>query len=228
METIHHVYQGLRAHTLYKRDVEYVVKNGEVIIIDEFTGREMPGRRWSDGLHQAVEAKEAVNIERENQTLATITFQNYFRMYKKLSGMTGTAETEAAEFNKIYKLEVSVIPTNRVLRRHEFSDVVYRTATEKYEAVINGILQEDNSLANGIRQIHESGQPVLVGTISIEKSEHLANLLKKAESRTVLNAKQHEREAKIIAQAGRKGAVTVSTNMAGRGTDILLGETPKR
>jgi preprotein translocase subunit SecA len=228
METIHHVYQGLRAHTLYKRDVEYVVKNGEVIIIDEFTGREMPGRRWSDGLHQAVEAKEGVKIERENQTLATITFQNYFRMYKKLSGMTGTAETEATEFNKIYKLDVSLIPTNRKLLRHEFSDVVYRTAGEKYEAVINGILQEDNSLANGIRQIHETGQPVLVGTISIEKSEHLSNLLKKAGiTHQVLNAKQHEREAKIISQAGRKGAVTVSTNMAGRGTDILLGGNPE-
>jgi preprotein translocase subunit SecA len=228
METIHHVYQGLRAHTLYKRDVEYVVKNGEVIIIDEFTGREMPGRRWSDGLHQAVEAKEGVKIERENQTLATITFQNYFRMYKKLSGMTGTAETEATEFNKIYKLDVSLIPTNRKLLRHEFSDVVYRTATEKYEAVINGILQENDSLANGIRQIHETGQPVLVGTISIEKSEHLSNLLKKAGiPHQVLNAKQHEREAKIISQAGRKGAVTVSTNMAGRGTDILLGGNPE-
>jgi preprotein translocase subunit SecA len=228
METIHHVYQGLRAHTLYKRDVEYVVKNGEVIIIDEFTGREMPGRRWSDGLHQAVEAKEGVKIERENQTLATITFQNYFRMYKKLSGMTGTAETEATEFNKIYKLDVSLIPTNRKLLRHEFSDVVYRTATEKYEAVINGILQEDDSLANGIRQLHETGQPILVGTISIEKSEHLANLLKKAGiPHQVLNAKQHEREAKIISQAGRKGAVTVSTNMAGRGTDILLGGNPE-
>jgi preprotein translocase subunit SecA len=228
METIHHVYQGLRAHTLYKRDVEYVVKNGEVIIIDEFTGREMPGRRWSDGLHQAVEAKEGVKIERENQTLATITFQNYFRMYKKLSGMTGTAETEANEFNKIYKLDVSLIPTNRKLLRHEFSDVVYRTANEKYEAVINGILQENDSLANGIRQIHETGQPILVGTISIEKSEHLSNLLKKAGiPHQVLNAKQHEREAKIIAQAGRKGAVTVSTNMAGRGTDILLGGNPE-
>jgi len=228
METIHHVYQGLRAHTLYKRDVEYVVKNGEVIIIDEFTGREMPGRRWSDGLHQAVEAKEGVKIERENQTLATITFQNYFRMYKKLSGMTGTAETEATEFNKIYKLDVSLIPTNRKLLRHEFSDVVYRTASEKYEAVINGILQEDNSLANGIRQLHETGQPILVGTISIEKSEHLSNLLKKAGiTHQVLNAKQHEREAKIISQAGRKGAVTVSTNMAGRGTDILLGGNPE-
>jgi preprotein translocase subunit SecA len=228
METIHHVYQGLRAHTLYKRDVEYVVKNGEVIIIDEFTGREMPGRRWSDGLHQAVEAKEGVKIERENQTLATITFQNYFRMYKKLSGMTGTAETEATEFNKIYKLDVSLIPTNRVLRREEFSDVVYRTAAEKYEAVVNGIMQEDNTYAHGLRQIHESGQPVLVGTISIEKSEHLANLLKKAGiPHQVLNAKQHEREAKVISQAGRKGAVTVSTNMAGRGTDILLGGNPE-
>jgi preprotein translocase subunit SecA len=228
METIHHVYQALRAHTLYKRDVEYVVKNGEVVIIDEFTGREMPGRRWSDGLHQAVEAKEGVKIERENQTLATITFQNYFRMYKKLSGMTGTAETEATEFNKIYKLDVSLIPTNRPLRREEFSDVVYRTATEKYEAVVNGILQEDNSHAHGIRQLHESGQPVLVGTISIEKSEHLANLLKKAGiPHQVLNAKQHEREAKVISQAGRKGAVTVSTNMAGRGTDILLGGNPE-
>jgi preprotein translocase subunit SecA len=228
METIHHVYQALRAHTLYKRDVEYVVKNGEVVIIDEFTGREMPGRRWSDGLHQAVEAKEGVKIERENQTLATITFQNYFRMYKKLSGMTGTAETEATEFNKIYKLDVSLIPTNRPLRREEFSDVVYRTAGEKYEAVVNGILQEDNSHAHGIRQLHESGQPVLVGTISIEKSEHLANLLKKAGiPHQVLNAKQHEREAKVISQAGRKGAVTVSTNMAGRGTDILLGGNPE-
>jgi preprotein translocase subunit SecA len=228
METIHHVYQALRAHTLYKRDVEYVVKNGEVVIVDEFTGREMPGRRWSDGLHQAVEAKEAVKIERENQTLATITFQNYFRMYKKLSGMTGTAETEAAEFGKIYNLDVSIIPTNRPLRRHENPDVVYRTAGEKYEAVVSGILQEDNSHDHGIRQIHQSGQPVLVGTISIEKSEHLSNLLKKAGiPHQVLNAKQHEREAKIIAQAGRKGAVTVSTNMAGRGTDILLGGNPE-
>src|SRR5712691_1571480 len=228
METIHHVYQALRAHTLYHRDVEYVVKNGEVIIVDEFTGREMPGRRWSDGLHQAVEAKEGVKIERENQTLATITFQNYFRMYKKLAGMTGTAETEATEFNKIYKLDVSLIPTNRPLRRAENPDVVYRTAGEKYEAVVNGIMQEDNSYLFGLRQIHESGQPVLVGTISIEKSEHLANLLKKAGiPHQVLNAKQHEREAKVIAQAGRKGAVTVSTNMAGRGTDILLGGNPE-
>jgi preprotein translocase subunit SecA len=228
METIHHVYQGLRAHTLYKRDVDYVVKNGEVVIVDEFTGREMPGRRWSDGLHQAVEAKEGVKIERENQTLATVTFQNYFRMYQKLSGMTGTAETEAAEFNKIYNLDVVAIPTNRPLRRHEYSDVVYRTGGEKYEAVVNGMIQEDGSQANGIRQLHESGQPVLVGTISIEKSEHLAELLKKAGvPHQVLNAKQHEREAHIIAQAGRKGAVTVSTNMAGRGTDILLGGNPE-
>jgi preprotein translocase subunit SecA len=228
VEFLHHVNQGLRAHALYKRDVDYVVKNNEVIIVDEFTGREMPGRRWSDGLHQAVEAKEAVKIERENQTLATVTFQNYFRMYKKLSGMTGTAETEAPEFNKIYNLDVIVIPTNRALLRHEYSDVVYRTAEEKYDAVVNGMIMEDNSRANGIRQLHESGQPVLVGTISIEKSEHLASLLKKAGiPHAVLNAKQHEREAHIVAQAGRKGAVTVSTNMAGRGTDILLGGNPE-
>src|SRR5438128_686757 len=228
METIHHVYQALRAHTLYKRDVDYVVKDGEVIIVDEFTGRQMPGRRWSDGLHQAVEAKESVKIERENQTLATITFQNYFRMYQKLSGMTGTAETEAAEFDKIYKLDVVAIPTNRPLRRHEFSDVVYRTTGEKYEAVVTGMILEDGSHANGIRQLHENGQPVLVGTISIEKSELLSELLKKAGiPHQVLNAKQHEREAHIIAQAGRKGTVTVSTNMAGRGTDILLGGNPE-
>jgi preprotein translocase subunit SecA len=228
MELIHHVYQGLRAHTLYKRDVDYVVKEGEVIIVDEFTGRQMPGRRWSDGLHQAVEAKEGVKIERENQTLATITFQNYFRMYKKLSGMTGTAETEAAEFDKIYKLYVVVIPTNRSLIRIENPDVVYRTEKEKFEAVVNGILQEDNSYAHGIRHYHERGQPVLVGTISIEKSEAIGEILKKAGiPHEVLNAKQHERESRIVAQAGRKGAVTVSTNMAGRGTDILLGGNPE-
>ncbi|HVH59944.1 MAG TPA: DEAD/DEAH box helicase, partial [Candidatus Sulfotelmatobacter sp.] len=174
METIHHVYQALRAHTLYKKDVDYVVKDGEVIIVDEFTGRQMPGRRWSDGLHQAVEAKESVKIERENQTLATITFQNYFRMYKKLSGMTGTAETEATEFGKIYSLDVTVIPTNRHLIRIEAPDVIYRTEKEKLEAVVKGILQEDNSLANGIRHYHERGQPVLVGTISIEKSEKVS------------------------------------------------------
>ena len=228
MELIHHVYQGLRAHTLYTKDVDYVVKEGEVIIVDEFTGRQMPGRRWSDGLHQAVEAKEGVKIERENQTLATITFQNYFRMYKKLSGMTGTAETEAAEFEKIYKLDVVAIPTNKTLIRHEYQDVVYRTEAEKFEAAVNGIIQEDGTKTGGIRQYFESGQPVLVGSISIEKSEKIAELLRKfGIPHQVLNAKQHEREAKIIAQAGRKGAVTVSTNMAGRGTDILLGGNPE-
>jgi preprotein translocase subunit SecA len=228
METIHHVYQALRAHTLYKRDVDYVVKDGEVIIVDEFTGRQMPGRRWSDGLHQAVEAKESVKIERENQTLATITFQNYFRMYKKLSGMTGTAETEAAEFSKIYNLDVVVVPTNRTLIRIENPDVVYRTEREKFEAVVSGILQEDNTVAHGIRHYHQRGQPVLVGTISIEKSETIAELLKKTGiPHQVLNAKQHERESRIVAQAGRKGAVTVATNMAGRGTDILLGGNPE-
>jgi len=228
VELMHHVYQALRAHTLYKRDVDYVVKDGEVIIVDEFTGRQMPGRRWSDGLHQAVEAKESVKIERENQTLATITFQNYFRMYKKLSGMTGTAETEAAEFSKIYNLDVVVIPTNRTLIRIENPDVVYRTEREKFEAVVAGILQEDNTVAHGIRHYHERGQPVLVGTISIEKSETIAELLKKAGiPHQVLNAKQHERESRIVAQAGRKGAVTVATNMAGRGTDILLGGNPE-
>jgi preprotein translocase subunit SecA len=228
IETIHHIYQGLRAHTLFQRDVDYVVKDGEVVIVDEFTGRQMPGRRWSDGLHQAVEAKEGVKIERENQTLATITFQNYFRMYKKLSGMTGTAETEAPEFHKIYGLDVVVIPTNKTLIRIEYPDVVYRTEAEKFEAAVNGIIQEDGTRAAGIRQYYESGQPVLVGSISIEKSEKIAEHLKKAGIPfQVLNAKQHEREAKIIAQAGRKGAVTVSTNMAGRGTDILLGGNPE-
>ena len=229
MEVIHHVYQALRAHALYKNDVDYVVKDGEVIIVDEFTGRQMPGRRWSDGLHQAVEAKENVKIERENQTLATITFQNYFRMHKKLAGMTGTAETEAAEFQKIYNLDVVVIPTNRTLIRKEYPDVVYRTEKEKFEAVVNGILQEDNSLANGIRHFHQRGQPVLVGTISIEKSETIAELLKKSGiPHQVLNAKQHERESRVVAQAGRKGAVTVATNMACRGTDILLGGNPEQ
>ena len=228
MEIIHHVYQALRAHTLFTRDVDYVVKDGEVVIVDEFTGRQMPGRRWSDGLHQAVEAKENVKIERENQTLATITFQNYFRMYKKLSGMTGTAETEAAEFHKIYGLDVVVIPTNKTLIRIEHPDVVYRTEAEKFDAVVNGVIQEDGTRVAGIRQFHESGQPVLVGSISIEKSETIAELLRKAGiPHQVLNAKQHEREATIVAQAGRKGAVTVSTNMAGRGTDILLGGNPE-
>jgi len=228
IETLHAIEQGLRAHHLYHRDVEYVVKDGEVIIVDEFTGRQMPGRRWSDGLHQAVEAKEGVKIERENQTLATVTFQNYFRMYKKLSGMTGTAETESTEFGKIYGLDVVVIPTNKPLRRLEHPDVVYRTEGEKFEAVVSGILQEDNSKDFGIQQIHKSGQPILVGTVSIEKSETVSSLLKRAGiPHQVLNAKQHEREAQIIAQAGRKGAVTVSTNMAGRGTDILLGGNPE-
>ncbi len=229
MESIHHVYQALRAHTLYKNDVDYVIKDGEVIIVDEFTGRQMPGRRWSDGLHQAVEAKEGVKIERENQTLATITFQNYFRMYKKLAGMTGTAETEAAEFGKIYNLDVVMIPTNRSLIRREYPDVVYRTEKEKFHAVVNGIMQEDDSFDNGIRHFHERGQPVLVGTISIEKSETIAALLKAAGiPHQVLNAKQHERESRIVAQAGRKDAVTVATNMAGRGTDILLGGNPEQ
>src|SRR5438093_694681 len=216
MDYIHHVYQALKAHTLFKRDRDYVVKDGEVIIVDEFTGRLMPGRRWSDGLHQAIEAKEGVKIEKENQTLATVTFQNYFRMYKKLGGMTGTAETEAAEFEKIYNLEVVVIPTNRALIRHEFPDVVYRTEREKFNAVIEEI-----------KEYHLRGQPVLVGTTSIEKSERLSELLKKkGVKHWVLNAKQHEREAEIVAQAGRKGAVTIATNMAGRGTDILLGGNP--
>src|ERR1700719_1207730 len=215
IDAMHHDYQALRAHSLYKIDVDYVNKDCEIVIVDELTGREVPGGRCSDGLHQAVEAKEGVKIERENQTLATITFQNYFRMYKKLSGMTGTAETEAPEFDKIYKLEVVAIPTNKSLIRKEFSDVVYRTEAEKFEAAVNGILQEDNTKEGGIRQYYERGQPVLVGSISIEKSEKIAEHLKKAGiPHQVLNAKQHEREAKIIAQAGRKGAVTVSTNMA--------------
>jgi preprotein translocase subunit SecA len=209
----HHVEVAIKAHSLYKRDVEYVVKEGEVIIVDEFTGRLMPGRRWSDGLHQAVEAKEGVAIRKEDQTLATITFQNYFRMYKKLSGMTGTAETEAAEFDKIYKLDIVVIPTNRPMLRIENADVVYRTAKEKYFAV-----------ADEIARLHELRQPVLVGTTSIEKSELLSEILKRKGVRhVVLNAKFHEKEAEIVAQAGRLGMVTIATNMAGRGTDILLG-----
>ncbi|HXW89011.1 MAG TPA: preprotein translocase subunit SecA [Terriglobales bacterium] len=216
-ELKHHVETAIKAHALYHRDVEYVVKEGEVIIVDEFTGRLMPGRRWSDGLHQAVEAKENVKIERENQTLATITFQNYFRMYKKLAGMTGTAETESTEFDKIYKLEVMVIPTNRPLLRVEHPDVVYRTAKEKYFAA-----------ADEIEKLHATGQPVLVGTTSIEKSERLSELLKKkAVKHWVLNAKQHEKEAEIVAQAGRFAMVTIATNMAGRGTDILLGGNPE-
>src|ERR1700674_898846 len=228
IDAMHHVYQALRAHTLYKIDVDYVNKDGEIVIVDEFTGRQMPGRRWSDGLHQAVEAKENVKIERENQTLATITFQNYFRMYKKLAGMTGTAETEAAEFDKIYKLEVVAIPTNKTLIRIENSDVVYRTEAEKFEAAVNGIIQEDNTRVGGIRQYFESGQPVLVGSISIEKSEKIAAHLKKAGiPHQVLNAKTNERDTIIISQSRRQGTVTVSTNMAGRGTDILLGGNPE-
>ncbi|HLV85720.1 MAG TPA: preprotein translocase subunit SecA [Candidatus Sulfotelmatobacter sp.] len=213
----HHVETAIKAHALYRRDVEYVIKDGEVIIVDEFTGRMMPGRRWSDGLHQAIEAKENVKIERENQTLATITFQNYFRMFHKLAGMTGTAETEATEFDKIYKLEVVVIPSNRTLLRIENPDVVYRTEKEKYFAV-----------ADEIQQLAAKGQPVLVGTTSVEKSERIADLLKKKGIKhVVLNAKFHEREAEIVAQAGRYGAVTIATNMAGRGTDILLGGNPE-
>jgi preprotein translocase subunit SecA len=213
MEINHHVQQALRAHVLYLRDRDYVVKDEEVIIVDEYTGRLMPGRRWSDGLHQAIEAKEGVKIQRENQTLATITFQNYFRMYKKLAGMTGTADTEAAELEKIYKLDVTIIPTNKILRRIEYHDVVYRTEEEKFR-----------NAAKEIKELHEKGQPVLVGTVSVEKSERLSGILKRMGIRhEILNAKNHEREAFIVSQAGRKGAVTVSTNMAGRGTDILLG-----
>src|SRR5678810_388892 len=216
MPLLHHVHQGLRAHTLFRLDVDYMIKDGGVVIVDEFTGRLMPGRRWSDGLHQAVEAKEKVKIERENQTLATITFQNYFRMYGKLSGMTGTADTEAPEFDKIYKLEVLAIPTNRPLIRVENPDVVFRTEREKFEAVLEEI-----------EEYNKNGRPVLVGTISIEKSEHLSTLLKRdGIKHVVLNAKYPEREAAIVAQAGRFGAVTIATNMAGRGTDIILGGVP--
>ncbi len=214
IELLHHTNQALKAHTLFKRDVDYIVKNGEVIIVDEFTGRLMPGRRYSDGLHQALEAKENVKIENENQTLATITFQNYFRMYDKLSGMTGTADTEAAEFKKIYNLEVVVIPTNQPMIRKDFPDVIYKTKKEKYEAVLDEIVE-----------LHEKGQPVLVGTISIDISESLSEKLKKRGIKhSVLNAKHHSPEAEIVSLAGQKNAVTISTNMAGRGTDIVLGE----
>ena len=213
IQWLHHVTQALRAHTLYKRDVNYLVEEGEVIIVDEFTGRKMPGRRWSDGLHQAVEAKEGVEIQEENQTLATISYQNYFRIYKKLAGMTGTADTEAEEFHKIYKLDVTVIPTNKPMLRNDHHDLVYKNERGKFRAVLADI--ED---------CHQRGQPVLVGTVSVEKSEVVASLLrKKGIPHSVLNSKQHEREAHVVAQAGRKGAVTISTNMAGRGTDIILG-----
>ena len=212
-ERLHTIQQLVKAYWLYEKDVHYVINDNKVTIVDEFTGRLMPGRRWSDGLHEAVEAKERVKIERENQTLATVTFQNYFRMYGKLAGMTGTADTEAMEFSKIYKLEVVVAPPNRPMIRMDYPDVVYRTEPEKFRAVVEEI-----------RELHEKGQPVLVGTISIEKSERLSGLLKKAGVKhVVLNAKYHEKEAEIVAQAGRKGAVTIATNMAGRGTDIVLG-----
>ena len=212
MELLHCVEQALKAHTLYKLDHQYVVQDGEVIIVDDFR-RLMKGRRWSDGLHQAVEAKEGVKIERENQTLATITLQNYFRLYEKLSGMTGTAETEAAEFHSTYKLDVIIIPTNQPMVRTDNSDVIYRTLPEKWDAVVEEI-----------KECHEKGQPTLVGTVSVENSELIARrLLRDGIPHNVLNAKYHEREAEIVAQAGRKGAVTIATNMAGRGTDILLG-----
>ncbi len=217
IDLLHAVNQALRAHTLFKRDVHYIVKDNEVLIVDEFTGRVLPGRRWSDGLHQAIEVKEGVPVQRENQTLASITFQNYFKLYRKLSGMTGTAETEALEFKEIYGLDVVVIPTHKPMRRKDHPDLVYKTKKEKWQAVINIIKQE-----------HAKGRPILVGTVSIEDSEHLSRLLQKENiPHNVLNAKHHEKEAEIIAQAGRLGAVTISTNMAGRGTDILLGGNPE-
>jgi preprotein translocase subunit SecA len=213
-ELLHATQQLIKAYWLFEKDVQYVIKDGQVVIVDEFTGRMMPGRRWSDGLHQAVEAKEGVSVAEENQTLATITFQNFFRMYEKLAGMTGTADTEAAEFHNIYKLEVVVVPTNKKMIRRDFADVIYKTEREKFNAVINEI-----------KDLYETGQPVLVGTISIEKSEILSKMLKRAGiPHSVLNAKQHQKEAEIIAQAGQKNTVTISTNMAGRGTDIVLGE----
>ncbi|HEX2687770.1 MAG TPA: preprotein translocase subunit SecA, partial [Kofleriaceae bacterium] len=218
IQLVHHVTQALRAHTLYKRNVNYLIdESNKVVIISEDTGRAMPGRRWSDGLHQAIEAKEGVKVEEENQTLATVTFQNYFRLYKKLAGMTGTADTEAQELHQIYKLDVSVIPTNKPMIRKDHPDLVYKNEAGKFRAVVADV--ED---------CHKRGQPVLVGTVSVEKSEVVANLLKaKGLPFNVLNAKQHQREASIVAQAGRKGAITIATNMAGRGTDILLGGNPE-
>lgn len=217
IQFLHQVYQGLKAHYLYNKDVDYMVKDNEIIIVDEFTGRLMPGRRWSDGLHQAIEAKERVQVKTENQTLASITFQNYFRMYNKIAGMTGTADTEAVEFKKIYNLDVSVIPTNKPIKRADQDDVVYKNEKAKFHAIIDDI-----------KKRQEKGQPILVGTTSIEKSELLSQFLKRANApHNVLNAKHHEREAEIVAQAGSYGAVTIATNMAGRGTDIVLGGNPE-
>jgi len=214
IEYLHHLNQALKAHLLFQRDVDYLVKDGEVVIVDEFTGRTRPGRRYSDGLHQALEAKEGVKVEKENQTLASITFQNYFRLYKKLAGMTGTADTEAPEFKKIYNLDVVIIPTHKNMIRSDFPDAIYKNIQAKYKAVIREI-----------KELHKKGQPVLVGTISIDVSEKISNMLKKAGVKhSVLNAKQHDKEAEIIAEAGQKGRVTIATNMAGRGTDIKLGE----
>lgn len=217
IEYLHNIYQSLKAHHLYKKDVDYMVQEDEVVIVDEFTGRLMPGRRWSDGLHQAVEVKEGVKVKTENQTLSSITFQNYFRMYNKLAGMTGTAETEAEEFNKIYKLKVQVIPTNKIINRTDYEDVIYKTEAVKYKHI-----------GNFIKDLHKKHQPVLVGTVSIEKSERLSQILMKEKiPHKVLNAKHHDKEAEIVAQAGRKGAITIATNMAGRGTDIILGGNPE-
>lgn len=217
IELVHHIYQALKAHYLFKRDVDYMIRENEIVIVDEFTGRLMPGRRWSDGLHQAIEAKENVKVKKENQTLASVTFQNYFRMYSKLAGMTGTAETEAVEFSKIYNLSVFVVPTNKPIHRGDQNDVIYKNQTAKFKAI-----------TERIKDIHQTGQPILVGTVSIETSEKLSAFLKtEGIKHNVLNAKHHEREAEIIAQAGRLGAVTIATNMAGRGTDIVLGGNPE-